>query len=168
MSATADEWCVAPYVAIDNKKNPRFTVLEIEVLDYPGLMRVIAWCLNGLDLVAQNAVLSTSDDGVVHNTFWLSTRKGKKLSDGAMELLVDRVRECLATCSPKPGEEMQTEFSSGPIDISNTQHSEYTTVTIKERQRTPGFLLEVASVLSGLNVQIFQGVIQVRRGKWRA
>ena len=155
-----DEWCAAAYIAVDNKKNPNFTVLEVEILDYPGLVRVIAWCLNGLDLVAQNAVLSTSPDGVASNSFWLSTRSGRKLSDGAADLLADRVRECLSHCSPKPGEEVATEFGSGPIAVSNTEHEAYTVITVREKQRTPGFLLEVASVLSGLNVQIFQGVIQ--------
>jgi len=158
--AASDEWCAAPFVSADNTKNPNFTVLEVEILDYPGLMRVIAWCLNGLDLVAQNAVLSTSTEGVAQNTFWLSTRRGRKLSDSAADLLVDRMRDTLAHCSPKPGEEIQTEFSAGPIAISNSQHLQYTVITIRERQRTPGFLLEVASVLSALSVQVLQGVIQ--------
>jgi hypothetical protein len=34
-------------------------------------------------------------------------------------------------------------------------------VYVREAQPTPGFLLEVASVMSGLNAQIYQGVIQV-------
>jgi hypothetical protein len=38
-------------------------------------MRVIAWTLNGLDVVAQNAVVRTSE-GQAHNTFWLTNRAG--------------------------------------------------------------------------------------------
>ena len=34
-------------------------------------------------------------------------------------------------------------------------------VYVREARPTPGFLLEVASVMTGLNVQIYQGVIQV-------
>ena len=41
-----------------------------------GLMRVLAWTLNGLDVVAQNAVLRTSEAGLAHNTFWLTSRGG--------------------------------------------------------------------------------------------
>lgn len=42
----------------DNKRSKCFTVLEVEVADYPGLLRVVSWVLNGLDVVAQNAVVS--------------------------------------------------------------------------------------------------------------
>jgi hypothetical protein len=54
---------------------------------------VISWVLNGLDVVAQNAALRTSDDGLAHNTFWLTARSGQKLGDEAAELLAERVRE---------------------------------------------------------------------------
>lgn len=161
-ASAGDEWCAVAYVHVDNRKNSSFTVMEIEIADYPGLLRVVAWCLNGLEMVAQNAILSTSADGIAHNTFWLSTRRGGKLSDAAAEALAERVREVLAYCSPRPEEAEQTEFALGPIAVSNTVHSQYTVVTVAEQRRTPGFLLEVASVLSGLNVQVLQGVIQVR------
>ena len=156
-----DEFCAPAYVFVDNRKNPNFTVMDIEVQDYPGLLRVLAWVLNGLEMVAQNAILSTNNDGVAHNTLWLSTRRGRKLSDAAADLLAERVREFLTYCSPRPEENEQTEFTLGPISVSNVEHSQYTVVTVRETRRTPGFLLEVASVLSGLNVQVRQGVIQV-------
>jgi hypothetical protein len=54
---------------------------------------VLSWCLNGLDVVAQNAVMRTSDDGNAHNTFWLTSRSGSKLSDAAADLLAERVRD---------------------------------------------------------------------------
>ena len=40
----------------------------------PGLLRVISWTLNGLDVCTQNAVVRTSEDGQAHNTFWLTKR----------------------------------------------------------------------------------------------
>ena len=70
-------------IEIDNEDSPHFTKLSIEVLkdlvlfastepfalchmldavlpmcqvkDYPGLLRVIAWVINGLDLLVENA-----------------------------------------------------------------------------------------------------------------
>lgn len=69
-------------IEIDNKSSPNFTKLSIEVSassrqnyvrqflarqgspnrrcdaqvkDYPGLLRVIAWVINGLDLLVENA-----------------------------------------------------------------------------------------------------------------
>lgn len=159
--ASEEEFCAPAYVFVDNRKNPNFTVIDIEVQDYPGLLRVLAWVLNGLEMVAQNAILSTNNDGIAHNTLWLSTRGGKKLSDKGADLLAERVREFLTYCSPRPEENEQTEFVLGPISVSNTEHSQYTVITVREQRRTPGFLLEVASVLSGLNIQVRQGVIQV-------
>lgn len=158
--AYEDDFCAPAYVFVDNRKNPNFTVLDIEVQDYPGLLRVLAWVLNGLEMVAQNAILSTNNDGIAHNTLWLSTRGGRKLSDRGADLLAERVREFLTYCSPRPEEKEQTEYMLGPISVSNTEHSQYTVITVREQRRTPGFLLEVASVLSGLNIQVRQGVIQ--------
>lgn len=40
----------------------------------PGLLRVVSWTLNGLDVCTQNAVVRTSEDGQAHNTFWLTKR----------------------------------------------------------------------------------------------
>ena len=91
-----DDWCALAFINVDNKKNPNFTVMQIEVQDYPGLLRVISWVLNGLEMVAQNAILSTSADGIANNTFWLSTRSGTKLSNATADLLADRVREFLS------------------------------------------------------------------------
>ena len=155
-----DSWCAMPFVTVDNTKDPDFTILEIEILDYAGLLRVIAWCLNGLDIVTENALLSTSPDGVANNSFWLRTSSGKKLTDKAAQILVERIRDYLAYCSPKPDEELQTEFQSGPISLSNTEHPEYTVVKVAESKRTPGQMLTIASILSGLNVRVMEGVIQ--------
>ena len=42
-------------VTFDNEEHEQFTIMKVEVKDYPGLLRVIAWVLNGLQLVVQNA-----------------------------------------------------------------------------------------------------------------
>lgn len=154
------EFCMPAYVTVDNQKNERFTILDVEVQDYPGLVRVIAWTLNGLDMIAQNAVLRTSAEGTAQNTFWLTTRSGKKLSNESADALAERVRDFVMYCSPSADAAGATEFSAGPISVSNSANEQYTVVTVREESPTPGFLLEVASVLTGLNVEILQGVIQ--------
>lgn len=160
-----DTWCAMPFVTIDNS-NPNFTIMEVEILDYPGIMRVLAWCLDGLDVVAEHAVISTksvegSDQPFAHNLFWLCTRSGKKLSDTGAENLAERVRDYLSYCSPKPNEELGTEFRSGPIVVSNSESQDCTTVTVTESGQGNSQLLTIASVLSGLDVQVVKGVIQV-------
>lgn len=149
------------YVSADNERSKCFTVLDVEVGDYPGLLRVISWTLNGLDVCTQNAVVRTSEDGQAHNTFWLTKRgTGKKLTDAEAELLSDRVRDFVTYCSPDQSHTQASEFCAGPIEVSNSQHEHYTVVSVREPRPTPGFLLEVASALSGMNVQIYQGVVQ--------
>lgn len=49
------EYCMPGEVSLDNESHEDFTILRVEVKDYPGLLRVIAWVINGLELVVQNA-----------------------------------------------------------------------------------------------------------------
>ena len=42
-------------ITVDNEANANFTVLSLEMKDYPGLLRVVAWVLNGLSLLVENA-----------------------------------------------------------------------------------------------------------------
>lgn len=153
-------YCLPAFVTADNQRSKCFTVLEVEVADYPGLLRVVSWVLNGLDVVAQNAVVRTSPEGQAHNIFWLTNRSGEKLSDAAAELLAERVRDFVTYCSPDDDAREKTEFCAGPVMLSNSMHPDYTVVMVQEPRPTPGFLLEVASALSGMNVQILQGVVQ--------
>ncbi len=44
----------------------------LQVQGYPGMFRVIAWVLNGLMHDVHNATLSTDDEGIVTNRFWLT------------------------------------------------------------------------------------------------
>ena len=49
------EYCMPGEVFLDNESHAQYTILHVEVKDYPGLLRVIAWVLNGLQLTVQNA-----------------------------------------------------------------------------------------------------------------
>ena len=49
------EYCMPGEVLLDNESDEKFTILRVEVKDYPGLLRVCAWVLNGLQLTVQNA-----------------------------------------------------------------------------------------------------------------
>ena len=51
-------------VLLDNESHKQFTILRVEVKDYPGLLRVCAWVLNGLQLTVQNARYSFADCAV--------------------------------------------------------------------------------------------------------
>ena len=46
--------------------------LLLQVKSYPGMFRVIAWALNGLELDVHNAEISTDAEGIATNRFWLT------------------------------------------------------------------------------------------------
>ena len=55
------EYCMPGEVLLDNESHKQFTILRVEVRDYPGLLRVCAWVLNGLQLFVQNARYNCAD-----------------------------------------------------------------------------------------------------------
>lgn len=155
-----DAWCATPLVSIDNNSNPKYTILTVEMLDYTGLMRVIAWCLNGMDVVADHASMKTTEDNVAMNSYWIRSVSGKKLSSVKAEALAERLSDYLAYCSPTPEDEIQTDFIAEPIAVSNSKHPLYTVITVEESSRTPGQMLSIASILSGLNARVMEGTIE--------
>ena len=163
-----DAWCAQAFVTVDNATSPDYTLVKLEMLDYKGLMAVISWCLNGLDVVAEYAEIKTiqEDNGngrpVAMNSFWLRTVSGRKLSDAKAESLRERLQDYVAYCSPKPEDASITSWESecGHIRISNGDHERYTVVTIEENARTPGQMLSIASILTGLNARVVEGSIQ--------
>lgn len=155
-----DSWCATPLVSIDNSSNSEYTILNVEILDYPGLMRVIAWCLNGMDVVAEYATMKTTEENVAIDSYWIRTVSGKKLSSVKAEALVERLSDYLAYCSPTPEDEIQTDFVAEPITVSNSTHPLYTVVSVEESLRTPGQMLSIASILSGLNARVMEGTIE--------
>ena len=41
------EWCAPTFVTWENKERPDCTVLNVDSPDYPGLLRILAWAMNG-------------------------------------------------------------------------------------------------------------------------
>ncbi|KAK2075530.1 hypothetical protein QBZ16_001638 [Prototheca wickerhamii] len=78
-------------------------------------------------------------------------------------MLADRIRDYLLICvTASSRTHNATEFTSGHISISNSEDDASSVITVREKRPTPGFLLQIASALTGLNVQIQQGLIQAR------
>ena len=164
MDGSYDAWCAQPFVTVDNEASPDYTVIHLEMLDYKGLISVISWCPNGLDIVADYADIKTvEEDGarsVAMNSFWVRTVSGKKLTDAKADSLRERMQDCVAYCSPKPEDANATSWEMESIRISNSEDDLYTVVTIEEDHRTPGQMLSIASILTGLNATVVEGSIQ--------
>lgn len=91
-------------------------MLQVQVKDYPGLFRVIAWVLTGLDLCVEAAEVDTSPDGIATNKFWVVNRKRQKLSPRAAELLAERISDYVRYCTPSKGALVADRFSSAIVE----------------------------------------------------
>lgn len=153
--------CEVSTVIVDNKANPRWTQIEIQSADMPGLLRVLSWVLNGMSVRVQHGVLQTTEDGVAKDTLWVTDFKGRKLSDGAAESLGSRIEDFLIVCKPGSVAE-QEEWLCGPIQVSNIAHPDFTQVVIRGEPSSnrPGFLLELASALTSVGASIREAIIQ--------
>ncbi|KAK9830186.1 hypothetical protein WJX72_010186 [[Myrmecia] bisecta] len=154
------EYCMPGELTIDNQTNDKFTILELEVKDYPGLLRVVAWVLNGLELIVENATLKTDQDGIARNTFWLTDVGGRKLKNEVAELVAERVGDFVTYCTPDKQALSANQFRNGNILVDNQEDEKYTIVTFNEATEKGGNLLEVASAMTGVGVTIAEAVIQ--------
>lgn len=152
--------CFAPIVFVDNEAHNDRTELTLEVVDFPGLLRVVAWVLNGLGVRVHSAHLKTTEDGIAQDVFLLTDYAGRKLSPGAAESVAERLQDFVIYCKPDIEGGEPEEYASGNITISNKAHQKYTEVVIREQHTKPGFVLEVASVITGIGLVIKEAVIK--------
>jgi len=134
-SSHAAEACAPAFVTVDNGSNPDFTLLHTEVLDYPGLVRAMAWALAGMGLAVENARLTTDGDGFAQNTVWVTDGggRGRKLGEAAATLAAERLAEVLTYCSPPPGQAESAAaaaLADGTIRLDNGAHPDWTVVDV--------------------------------------
>merc|ERR1711977_588719 len=67
--------CFPALLTVEQVENA--TKINISVVDFPGLLRVVAWVLNGLELVVERAEISTTD-GMASQEFYVTDLKGNK------------------------------------------------------------------------------------------
>ncbi len=80
--AGLEAFTIVPMVSLDNKLSERFTVIEIEALDRPGLLYDLTSELADLNLVVTSAHISTYGERVV-DAFYVKDLLGEKIVDEA-------------------------------------------------------------------------------------
>eukprot|EP00879_Flechtneria_rotunda_P003135 GHRR01003357.1.p1 GENE.GHRR01003357.1~~GHRR01003357.1.p1 ORF type:complete len:325 (+),score=48.97 GHRR01003357.1:589-1563(+) len=153
------EPCMPAFVTMD-QNNPHYSEFTIDVTDYPGLLRVITWVMNGLGCRVHNAVLKTTDDGAAHDVFWVTDLRGRKLSDAVADEVAERLEEYVSYCAPPKLEGDFKEFHCGDISISNLLHPQWTQVSITADLFSPGLLLELSSLIHGQGLHICEAVVR--------
>jgi len=133
-ASSSAEACAPAFVTVDSAASPAFTVLHVEVLDYPGLVRAMAWALAGMGLAVENARLTTDGEGFAQNTVWVTEAgRGRKLGEAAAALAAERLAEVLTYCSPPPGQAeavAAAALADGPIRLDNGAHPAWTVVDV--------------------------------------
>lgn len=77
------------------------------------------------------------------------------------ELVAERVGDYVVYCTPDKYATEAQEFHEGDISLSNCVHDEYSVVDVTSKPDEKGFLLEVASAMTGLGVTIHEAIVQV-------
>lgn len=154
------EPCAPAFVVANNQSSPNYSELAIDVQDYPGLLRVITWVMNGLGIRVHNAVLKTDDEGMAHDVFWVTDLRGRKLSEAAAADAADRLEEFVSYCAPPSDNGDFTAYSCGDIAISNLTHPKWTEVTVNANIFSPGLLFEMASIFHGQGLVVHEGVVR--------
>ena len=96
----AYETCDLALASASNDEHSEFTVLKLTVKDYPGLVRVASWALNGMGLLVERAFLSTGFDddlgvNLAQHEYYLTCSQGSKVRDLKLLELVVQVRMIL-------------------------------------------------------------------------
>jgi len=146
---------------MDNTSDSDYTVMTLEVTRYPGLLRSVAWLLNGLDLLVQEATISTDSEGFGKDVFWLQTLRGRKLSDEEAEELAERVRDHVMYCQPDEATVAEADvFSSEFVEVNNYLDPEHTVMTVTcPTAGRPGFMLELVTAITALGITILEGFV---------
>lgn len=151
--------CAPAFVTVD-QSNPHYSSFNIDVDDYPGLLRVVCWVFNGMGCRVHNAVLKSDAEGRASDVFWVTDLRGRKLSESDASDVCERLEDFLSICAPPDSNDEFKEFKCGDISISNLVHPTLTQVTIQADLFSPGLLLEIASIIHGQGLSVVEGVIR--------
>tara|TARA_B110000483_G_scaffold191157_2_gene226994 strand:+ start:1831 stop:2826 length:996 start_codon:yes stop_codon:yes gene_type:complete len=154
--------CAIAYAEVDNDAHPTSTLLKVDVSAVPGVMRILSWLLNGLDLELNDADWEieedVDDDGsnndIVHIKMFVTEGIGKgksKVNDP--RAVEERVTEYLRFCTQAESKKVGVVEHSG-IRIDNKTDPERTLLTVRVNETGAKSLLSVASTITGLGLRM--------------
>lgn len=134
--------------------------LTIEVSDFPGHLRVVAWTLNGLGVEVHDLALLSTADGVALDTFTVAKRDGSaKLSPMEAADIVERLESTLNSCTARASEPQQ--LRCGDVCVSSPLHEDTSVVTVAvDPHSRSKQLLQLATQLSGLGYAIKEAGVE--------
>jgi len=154
-------------VRVDNetKKSVGRSVVALRARSVPGLMRSVAWVLNGMDLVAHECSIATDAEGTVEMTFEVTERVG---SSGTEERMIEdpaltrgRLYDYLAKCAAGADETDEERLSEDGVTVDNTRNADstYVSVRIDDRVSSAISLYPIGNAFTGSGLVVKNGVL---------
>jgi hypothetical protein len=149
--------CYPAFVTVKNEANASATKVSISSVDFPGLLRVVAWVLNGLELVVVEAELSTAD-GMATQELYVTDLSGNLIED--TRFLSERISQFVQHCVPDEEALQAKKFVEGKIVIDNEESDEFTVISIDSGNNDfTGLLLSIASTIAALGINVHSAKI---------
>ena len=166
--------CALAYASVNNDHHPDWSLLQVDVSAVPGVLRILSWLMNGLDLDLKKSVWDIEDgedtgDGenndVVHIKMWVVEGYGKhaqKITDVAS--LENRVTEYLRFCTDA---ERKTHIviEHRGIMVDNSSDASKTLLRVRSHDTGAQSLLSLASTVTGLGLRMNHAELSFSTGK---
>ena len=154
--------CAFVLCSIDNERFEDRSVMSISIQSIPGLMRVISWLLEGLDLEIWNAKITTDTDGFVKMDFEIVEKTYDdafvKLTDP--EAVKERLEDYLNFCVRKgQGEKAFGVKTRRGVCVDNESSNDTTIATVVVNSSPVKTLLPMSSAVTALKLKIDSAVL---------
>lgn len=141
----------------NDEANSAATKINISSVDFPGLLRVVTWVLNGLELVVVEAELSTVD-GMASQELYVTDLSGNQIED--TKFLGERISQFVQHCVPDEEALKAKKFVEGNIVIDNEESDNFSVISIDSGNKDcTGFLLSIASAIAALGINVHSAKI---------
>jgi len=153
-------FCAVAYASVDNEAHPTSSLLQVTVSAVPGVMRILSWLLNGLDLKLEEAaweIEDAADEGdvdVMEIKMWVTELRGNsagKVRDTAG--LEERLTEYMRFCT-QAERRYHPVVEHGGVRIDNLVDPDTTVLTVRSQETGGESLLSVASTITGLGLRM--------------
>lgn len=144
------------------------SVVRVRALSAPGLMRSVAWVLNGMDLVGHECSIATDASGVVDMAFEVTERVGSSGTKEQMiadaDLIRDRLMDYLAKCTSAEERREGVLVEDGVcVDNTRSKDSTYVSVKINEKVESVISLYPIGNAFTGLGLIVQNGKLSKER-----
>jgi hypothetical protein len=152
--------CAVAYASVDNDAHPTSSLLQVTVSAVPGVMRILSWLLNGLDLdlvEAEWEIEDVDEEGeadILEIKMWVTEFHGKgsgKVAD--VPGLEERLTEYLRFCTSAE-RKYHPVVEHGGVMIDNLSDPSTTVLTVTSKESGGESLLSVASTITGLGLRM--------------